>query len=102
MMGAEVRAAFITVKPSEAFPIRNGQCPECGGQLWGEVSEWYMRSNVPTPGGLLVWCENDTPNVVDERDGDFFHANTGDKWIPIQAACERWAERNVRIREGAS
>jgi hypothetical protein len=89
---------FLRVKPGQAFPIRGVLCPECGGELRAEVTEWYSRSGIPTPGGLLVWCEYDDPYDPKDWNG-VAHGNAGTDWIPIQAGCERWAEQNVRVQE---
>jgi hypothetical protein len=82
------------IQSGEEFAIPCAQCPECGGDLCGEVSEWYQDTHEPTEGGLLVWCEHAGP-----ESGDTDHRHCGSDWLPVQAVCQGWAARHVRVVE---
>jgi len=54
-MGIHVTVQFFTP------PIL---CPECGGPLDVEISEWETDTGKPTEGGIIVYCRHEEEEEI--------------------------------------
>lgn len=79
------------------------KCPECGGPIAVEVSEWCTESGLPTAGGLLVHCEQEMNEWMEamaqdrDIDRDLEHRMWQSDWQGIVNRAERFCARNVRV-----
>ena len=87
----------IMPKPFDtiAVPRTVAFCPECGGQLEAECNEWTMVDGVsrPTQGGLLIYCEPDSPLHIDvDRIDEHGHRYDQCDWISVHMEVYKWLE----------
>lgn len=59
-------------------------CPECGGRLYAESTEWQSDTGKPTIGGLYIQCEHESF----KRDDD--HRRYFCDWYPTMVIIETW------------
>lgn len=56
-------------------------CPECGGRLHAESSEYETETGKPTIGGIYLTCQRES------KDHRFLQSD----WQPIYSSIDRWA-----------
>lgn len=76
-------------------------CPECGGPVNVEISEWTARDGIPTIGGVSVWCDEELAEIYNagdnDRDPNQLHRHWMTDWMPLVVAVERFSMRHIRI-----
>lgn len=75
------------------FPNRT-RCPECGGTLLVDVTEWESETGRPTECGVEIDCQHN--NYGDEEEDGFDHRWWQSDWMPVLDALSAWARRHLR------
>lgn len=71
-------------------------CPECGGQLCVQVTEWESDTGTPTEHGVEVDCMNEPePESKDYEDGK--HRWWQGEWMPVLDKVRAWVRQWVRV-----
>ncbi len=72
------------------------KCPECGGHLYVQGTEWESDSRKPTEFGVEVECENE-PDLDDPDFWEKCHRHWQGEWMPVLDHVTRWARRFIRV-----
>ena len=68
-------------------------CPECGGRLHAEISEWEVISRLATDDSILVICENEDAMDLEAIQ----HRGYFSDWHIVIHRAERWVQRYVQV-----
>lgn len=82
------------------YPNENACCPECGGPLTVNVTEWETATGMPTECGVEVSCDwwedmlaMDEPTAEDfRRDHRWWQSD----WQPVLNRVQRWGREHLR------
>jgi len=72
-------------------------CPECGGSLLVQVSEWESDTGTPTEFGVEVDCDRDD---TCEDDPKFPHRWGHGEWQSTVASVRAWGAKWIRCDGG--
>lgn len=73
-------------------PENIATCPECGAEIYLEITEWETETGVITEGGFEIGCPKYN-TLIEEHGGNPM------AWQPTEAKVYKWLSDSVRVAD---